>query len=180
LKSKGDANCDGKIDEADFNLWKQEFDTMVPASPYNQNANFACVEGNTQTYFVDLVSFEVWRRNTTVGLISYPSPTPTITPVPPTRVPVLPSNTPVPPAAGGGGGGGGYYDACSNDGECGSGNCCIKGGNGNRCRACPPNPYASGAPRGGSCNGPQDCPTCGGVPGGSRACVDHQCICSPP
>lgn len=69
-KEVGDANCDGVVDESDFKLWWEEFDTIPPASPANQNANFACVEGNKSSYFADLVSFEIWRRNSISGLMS--------------------------------------------------------------------------------------------------------------
>ncbi len=69
-KEVGDANCDGVVDNSDFKLWWEEFDTMPPATPANQNANFACVEGNKNSYFADLVSFEIWRRNTISGLTS--------------------------------------------------------------------------------------------------------------
>lgn len=98
-KSQGDANCDGVINETDFNFWKQEFDTMQPAAPPNQNANFACVEGNTQTYFVDLSDFEVWRRNTASGLMSSPPQPggPTITPGGPSATPDPNQPTSAPP-----------------------------------------------------------------------------------
>lgn len=69
LKNEGDANCDGVVDIKDFNIWQKQLDTVVPASPVNNNSNFACVEGNTTTYFSDLVDFEIWRRNTTSGLL---------------------------------------------------------------------------------------------------------------
>lgn len=73
-KTTGDANCDSAVNEADFKLWLQQYDTMVSYLPENQSANFQCVEGNTQTYFVDLLDFEVWRKNTAAGLI-IPTPT---------------------------------------------------------------------------------------------------------
>lgn len=62
-KITGDANCDGKVDEADYALWKKQFDEMVPPAPLNQNANFFCVEGQRPSYFVDMIDYEIWRKN---------------------------------------------------------------------------------------------------------------------
>lgn len=63
-KSQGDANCDGIIDSADYRLWRKQFDLMVPPTPMENNANFLCKEGNSSTYFIDMVDFEIWRRHT--------------------------------------------------------------------------------------------------------------------
>ncbi len=94
-KSKGDADCDGDIDQTDFSLWKNQFDNMKPTG---FAANFSCIEGNTTTYFVDLVDFEIWRRNTSAGLITPPSTTITSGPIPTnTPHPPPPTNTPHPP-----------------------------------------------------------------------------------
>lgn len=139
-KAQGDGNCDGKIDEADFKLWQEEFDTMVSTLPANQSANFACVEGNTRTYFVDLVSFEIWRRNTSSGLIILPSPTPTITSIPPT-------NTPAPQQGGGGGntgGGGGGGNTGGGGGGGGGGGSSDLRCPGPNCDACDRNPSMPG------------------------------------
>ncbi len=93
LKSIGDANCDGKVDLVDYKIWREEYDTMVAPNPVNQNADFACVEGNKNTYFVDMVDYEIWRRNTKSGLIT-PTPTPSLTPTPSNKP--IATNTPVP------------------------------------------------------------------------------------
>ncbi len=73
-KNSGDANCDGSINALDFSLWLNQLDKMVPPQPVNQSANFSCTEGNKSTYFVDMADFEIWRRNTTEGLVT-PAPT---------------------------------------------------------------------------------------------------------
>ncbi len=62
-KLTGDANCDGKIDSADFLIWKSQYDTLPPPRPVNNNANFSCIEGQNASYFVDLNDFEIWRKN---------------------------------------------------------------------------------------------------------------------
>lgn len=69
-KNQGDANCDGKVDALDFSLWLNQLDQMIPPQPVNQSANFSCTEGNISTYFVDIVDFEIWRKNTTEGLVT--------------------------------------------------------------------------------------------------------------
>jgi thermitase len=84
LKSAGDANCDpppGKVDELDYKIWLPQYDIMpIPALyPPNQDANFSCTEGNSTTYFVDMVDYEIWRRHTISGLIT-PVPTGPVTP----------------------------------------------------------------------------------------------------
>lgn len=61
-RRNGDANCDKAINEADFTAWKFQFDT-ISVLPNDRNANFLCLEGNSETYFVDLTEFELWRRN---------------------------------------------------------------------------------------------------------------------
>ena len=61
-KKRGDANCDGAVNDTDFDIWRQQFDTFVPADPVNNNANFYCEEGDASTYYVDLSDFEAWRR----------------------------------------------------------------------------------------------------------------------
>jgi len=51
-KSSGDANCDGAINESDYTIWKDEF-----ISGSGNSADF-----NSDSK-VDLVDFEIWRRN---------------------------------------------------------------------------------------------------------------------
>lgn len=50
-KSKGDVNCDGKIDLIDFNIWLSEFNSDAP--PLNADIN-----GDGK---VNLTDFEIWR-----------------------------------------------------------------------------------------------------------------------
>lgn len=99
-KLAGDANCDGRVDNADYQIWLQQYDTMPPARPVNNNANFACVEGNSQTYFADLVDFEVWRRGMFSPTTPYPTatsqPEPTVTLTPTVTTTVVPTATPTP------------------------------------------------------------------------------------
>lgn len=78
LKTQGDANCDGKVDDADYQIWKCEFlgggNCTNPAS--HLTASF---DLNTK---VDLVDFEIWREHS-----STTADAPTITRVPlPTAV----------------------------------------------------------------------------------------------
>lgn len=90
-KNQGDANCDGVVNALDFSLWLNQLDQMVAPQPVNQNANFSCVEGNIPTYFVDLVDYEIWRRNTAEGLVT---PIPSPGPVDNSPAPGGPSPTP--------------------------------------------------------------------------------------
>lgn len=53
-KSEGDADCDGKINSLDFDIWKNEFlknETNTSAADFNN-------DGKT-----DLIDFEIWRKN---------------------------------------------------------------------------------------------------------------------
>lgn len=77
-KPKGDADCNGLINQTDYGIWKTQYDTYIPGSQTNPNADFACVEGNSNTYFADLIDFEVWRRNVPTAIL--PTANPTITP----------------------------------------------------------------------------------------------------
>lgn len=55
---KGDANCDGKINNADYQVWLNQFDKAVYEWAELENlADFDC-NGK-----VDLSDFELWRRN---------------------------------------------------------------------------------------------------------------------
>lgn len=67
-KAVGDANCDGNVDNLDFEIWRSQYDKMVYPFPVNDNANFMCVPQNSTTYFADLTDYEIWRRNTATGL----------------------------------------------------------------------------------------------------------------
>lgn len=51
----GDADCSGIIDSGDFNFWKDE----LTGVSHEKNTDF------NQNGKVDLVDFEIWRRNTT-------------------------------------------------------------------------------------------------------------------
>jgi parallel beta-helix repeat protein len=105
-KTLGDANCDGNINNDDYNIWKCEFlnqgqcsDTSIVSHTTNKSADF-----NLDTK-VDLFDFEIWRKNRfaptptptfTPTLTTTPNPTRTLTPSPtPTRTPT-PTSTPTP------------------------------------------------------------------------------------
>lgn len=53
-KSSGDANCDGKVDEADYIIWKGEYLGQVTTSMANFNGDDK----------VNLFDFEIWRSHT--------------------------------------------------------------------------------------------------------------------
>jgi hypothetical protein len=57
-KAQGDADCNGSINLADFEIWRQEF-TSVGEQPYLGKADFNN-DGNTT-----LADFEIWRRTYT-------------------------------------------------------------------------------------------------------------------
>lgn len=130
-KTLGDANCDGKVDARDYDIWSKQYDKMVYPFPIDNNANFMCVPQNSTTYFVDLTDYEIWRRNTVSGLGADITITPTVTEnisLTPT-IELTPTNTPVPPTAG-------PTtpppppprQSCSSDSDCASGYCCASGG----------------------------------------------------
>ncbi len=89
-KTQGDANCDGLVDDTDYNIWHCEFVTGGGGS------GGTCISPNTKTADfslnnkVDLVDFEIWRKNkfdTTVGETTpvntnTPTPASTSTPTP--------------------------------------------------------------------------------------------------
>ena len=52
-KAQGDANCDGKMDAADFTIWKNEYLGQAATTTADFNA-----DGK-----VDLVDYEIWRQN---------------------------------------------------------------------------------------------------------------------
>ncbi len=106
---KGDADCDEDVDYIDYQIWRCEFlnngictdTTILPAgiTATNKWANFNFQKFNT---VVDLVDFEIWRKNTGVYPTGAPSPTPTDNPnATPTITPTTPiiSSTPVPTIA---------------------------------------------------------------------------------
>lgn len=53
-KSKGDANCDGKIDSQDFDIWRSEFGKTLRLyrSDFNKDGK------------IDLLDFAIWKQNT--------------------------------------------------------------------------------------------------------------------
>ena len=63
LHEKGDANCDGVINASDSDTWYRQFGTVVPANTV-PSGNFECTEGDSTSTTIDLIDFEVWRRNT--------------------------------------------------------------------------------------------------------------------
>lgn len=86
LKTSGDANCNGKIEDADFGIWQTEFNTVGGGA---KTADFNLDQK------VDLIDFEIWRSNAyksfilpTHGFIGPPK-APTSTPImlPVTSVP---------------------------------------------------------------------------------------------
>lgn len=110
LKTNGDANCDGSVDEEDFIIWRCEFiGKNKCSSPISEkNADFDTSQN------VDMVDFEIWRRYVQIHIpqispTSYITPTevtptsadsPTFTPIPtftsyPSLTPKL-TFTPVP------------------------------------------------------------------------------------
>jgi len=94
-KTQGDANCDGNINENDYNIWRCEFlGNGTCSNPSSQKT----ADFNLDTK-VDLVDFEIWRQNRfaptpTNNLI--PTLTPTINPIPTTISIPTPTNTPLP------------------------------------------------------------------------------------
>src|SRR3989344_4500965 len=68
LKSQGDANCDGAITLADFEVWRREF--LVELNTTNANFN--------NDSRVTISDFEIWRRSYTAAI---PQASPTATPV---------------------------------------------------------------------------------------------------
>ena len=68
LKSQGDANCDGAITLADFEVWRREF--LVELNTTNANFN--------NDSRVTISDFEIWRRSYTAAI---PQTSPTATPV---------------------------------------------------------------------------------------------------
>lgn len=52
LKSKGDVNCDGKVDLVDFELWRREFVGELTTLLSDLNVDNK----------VDLIDFEIWRQ----------------------------------------------------------------------------------------------------------------------
>src|SRR3989338_9735701 len=68
LKSSGDANCDGAITLADFEVWRREF--LVELNTTNANFN--------NDSRVTISDFEIWRRSYTAAI---PQTSPTATPV---------------------------------------------------------------------------------------------------
>ncbi|MEM5872081.1 MAG: right-handed parallel beta-helix repeat-containing protein, partial [Candidatus Aenigmatarchaeota archaeon] len=86
-KTLGDANCDGNIDENDYNIWKCEF--LGNGRCNNPSSNLSASFNLDEK--VDLIDFDIWRKNRFV-------PTPTFTNTPPTNTPAPPgaTNTPTP------------------------------------------------------------------------------------
>jgi hypothetical protein len=62
-KSKGDANCDGKVDLQDFEIWRNEyFDVNVEeAEDYNWQADFNCSGRGLKR--PTMSDFSIWRMN---------------------------------------------------------------------------------------------------------------------
>ncbi len=61
-KIKGDANCDGRIDILDFNIWRDEFNHAI----YTTRANFSGDEKDRQErgdIIIDILDFNIWRNS---------------------------------------------------------------------------------------------------------------------
>jgi hypothetical protein len=58
-KNQGDANCDGNVNNFDFDIWKCEF--LGNGSCQNPSSQ-KIADFNLDTK-VDLIDFEIWRRN---------------------------------------------------------------------------------------------------------------------
>ena len=99
---KGDFNCDGKIDEQDYQIWKCEYLNGGKCEEFKTklNADIYPVQNNLLgDGIVDLIEFEIWRRNATIvepsivptiTLTITPTPLFTITPI------IIPTATPTP------------------------------------------------------------------------------------
>ena len=69
LHSKGDANCDGKIDTDDFNIWRDLFIHGVPADYFDGSAYVPCGAGGCPNKYGDFNGdniintddFNIWR-----------------------------------------------------------------------------------------------------------------------
>ncbi len=84
-RASGDANCDGSIDDSDYNIWRCEF--LGNGQCKNPLSNLSASFNLDQK--VDLIDFEIWRKN---RFVSLPTPTPTRTPTPQPNA----TNTPTP------------------------------------------------------------------------------------
>jgi thermitase len=65
-KIEGDANCDGQITLEDITPWAANYDKIVISAQGGApvgNPNFYCLEGERVTHFIDMLDFEVVRRN---------------------------------------------------------------------------------------------------------------------
>lgn len=65
-KILGDADCNGVIDAADMSKWNQYYDKIIISAPTGVpvgNPNFYCLESYREMHFIDMLDYEVWRRN---------------------------------------------------------------------------------------------------------------------
>ena len=86
-KNLGDANCDGNINDVDYDIWKCEFlGGGICKDPSSQKA----ADFNLDTK-VDLIDFEIWRSNSFA-----PASTPNSTPTPTTTSNPTQTSTPTP------------------------------------------------------------------------------------
>ena len=86
MKFQGDANCDGRVTIADFEVWRREFLGEITTTDANFNS-----DGR-----VTISDFEIWRRSFTQG-INPPSSTPMAPSPSPTHT-IQISPTPTPPS----------------------------------------------------------------------------------
>lgn len=86
LKSRGDADCNGAIENADFEIWRKEKFNELTTKTADFNGDIV----------IDIIDFEIWRKNR-FGTVTTPSPTPSSTIAPTvTRTPTPVPNTPTP------------------------------------------------------------------------------------
>lgn len=92
-KSMGDANCDGRITVADYEVWRREFSREITTTDADFNTSGS----------VTLSDFEIWRRSFT-GAIQNPSATSIPTTIITTSPTTIPSQIPttLPPPIGSG------------------------------------------------------------------------------
>ena len=64
LRSKGDADCNGKIEPADYSIWRKEFYLQGAGTTARNNwmANFSCSSSKQK---VDITDFNIWRNSCT-------------------------------------------------------------------------------------------------------------------
>lgn len=92
-KTQGDANCDGEINEVDYDIWECEF--LGDGECNNLNTNLSASFDLDSK--VDLIDFEIWRQNQSGSQpTNTPSPSPSPNPNPTATPSLTPTHTPTP------------------------------------------------------------------------------------